>query len=157
MQITKSTRHSRYIGWFGEALVCNMLSRSGFEVMHVDHVGVDVIAERSDYGRIGISVKSRTRDAAAKEADSVNLLTADDTRLKEACKAFGLKPWLAVYVETEAGADLYLTSLLHYRQSYSRSAWSMSQKAKARYADDAEVLHLSLGFKQEPWFEHRQT
>jgi Holliday junction resolvase-like predicted endonuclease len=106
MPISKSKRHSKYIGQFGEALVCNMLSRSGFEVMLVDHVGIDVIAQRSDVGRIGISVKSRTRGSKENEQSSVNLFRSEHGNLIEACKDFDLEPWIAVYVETESSADL---------------------------------------------------
>jgi len=44
MEIEKSTRHQKIIGDFGENLICNWLSRSGFEVSIVDHTGIDIIA-----------------------------------------------------------------------------------------------------------------
>ncbi len=44
MEIDKSTRHQKIIGEFGEHLICNWLSRSGFEVTIVDHTGIDIIA-----------------------------------------------------------------------------------------------------------------
>lgn len=40
--IKKSTRHQHIIGKYGEYLVCNWLSRSGFEVGIVDHTGIDM-------------------------------------------------------------------------------------------------------------------
>jgi len=42
--IEKSTRHSKIIGNFGEQFMANWLSRSGFEVVLVDHTGIDIIA-----------------------------------------------------------------------------------------------------------------
>jgi len=92
-----------------------MLSRSNFEVMLVDHVGIDVIARRSDVGRIGISVKSRTRDTEKNEQSSINLLRSEDAHLEEVCQEWELEPWIAVYVETQSQADLYLTSLQNFR------------------------------------------
>jgi len=44
MEIIKSSRHQKIIGNFGEQLICNMLSRTGFEVTIVDHTGIDIIA-----------------------------------------------------------------------------------------------------------------
>ena len=44
MEIVKSSRHGKVIGSFGENIICNWLSRSGFEVIIVDHTGLDIIA-----------------------------------------------------------------------------------------------------------------
>ena len=44
MQIEKSSRHQHIIGKFGEYLLCNWLSRSGFEVAIIDHTGLDLVA-----------------------------------------------------------------------------------------------------------------
>src|SRR5438105_4389105 len=100
MTIQKSERHSKIIGQFGEHLVCNRLSCSGFDVMLVDHVGIDLIAYRKDVGRLGISVKSRTRKHGTEEV-SVNLFSAEDDKLDRVCANLGLTPWIAVYAETE--------------------------------------------------------
>ena len=59
--IVKGTRHQKIIGGFGELLLCNWLSRSGFEVAVVDHTGIDIIAyEPHSQKRLGITVKSRS-------------------------------------------------------------------------------------------------
>lgn len=42
--IYKSTRHQKIFGDFGEHIVCNWLSRSGFEETIADHTGIDIIA-----------------------------------------------------------------------------------------------------------------
>jgi Holliday junction resolvase-like predicted endonuclease len=61
IDIEKSSRHPKIIGSLGEHLVCNWLSRSGFEVAVVDHTGIDVIAYNpKTKERLGITVKSRT-------------------------------------------------------------------------------------------------
>lgn len=115
MAIEKSSRHSKIVGQFGEALVGNLLSRSGFEVIFADHIGFDLIAFRADTGRLGISVKSRTRGKQGSEHVSVNLFDVADMKLEKSCRDFGLIPWVAVYVETELSGDLYLTSLENYK------------------------------------------
>ena len=49
MDIDKSSRHKKIVGDLGEQLVCNWLSRSGWEVVLVDHTGIDIVAyHRSD-------------------------------------------------------------------------------------------------------------
>jgi hypothetical protein len=50
MKIVKSSRHQKIIGNLGEDLLCNWLSRSGFEVTVVDHTGIDVVAYVKDLG-----------------------------------------------------------------------------------------------------------
>jgi hypothetical protein len=123
LKIRKSTHHKKIIGDFGEALVCNWLSRSDFEVTIVDHTGIDVLAYHSrTKKRLGISVKSRTREKG-KEADSVNIFSYrkvknDRQKAIDACKAFEAEPWIAIYVETTDYADLYLLSLKHYDRKY---------------------------------------
>lgn len=75
MDIVKSTRHQKIIGDFGENVICNWLSRSGFEVTRVDHTGIDIVAYNPGTDeRLGITVKSRTRRPGT-ERESVNLLS----------------------------------------------------------------------------------
>ena len=109
--IDKSSRHNKIIGDFGEHLICNWLSRSGFEVTIVDHTGIDIIAYKPEIGRLGITVKSRTRTIGT-ENTNVNLFS-DSARQKidDACETFACKAWIAVYVETTGGADACLTAM----------------------------------------------
>jgi Holliday junction resolvase-like predicted endonuclease len=121
MTIIKSSRHKKIIGNFGENLICNWLSRSGFEVIIADHTGIDIIAYHpSDHQRLGITVKSRTR-TAGKEDESVNVFSYqrgkdDRKKVMDACQAFACEPWIAIYVEAENNAEVYLTSLENYDQ-----------------------------------------
>ena len=123
MEIVKGARHQKIIGDFGENLICNWLSRSGFEVALVDHTGIDVVAYHPPTKqRLGITVKSRTRHVG-KEDDSINLLycqkvKSDRKKLLYACDAFACEPWIAVYVETLEYADVYLTSLENFDREY---------------------------------------
>ena len=163
MDINKGKRHQKIIGDFGEMVICNWLSRSGFEVLLVDHTGIDIIA----YGprtkkRFGITVKSRTRNVG-KEDTSVNLLSyqkgKDDRRkVQDACEAFACEPWIAVYIETADCADAYLTSLAHYDATYrsqgakALDAWKMSRGCRDRYAADPEVKHIHIRFEATNWW-----
>jgi Holliday junction resolvase len=159
MEISRGTRHSKIIGDFGEYLVCNWLSRSGFEVSRVDHTGIDVVAYNPSTGRrYGITVKSRTR-TSGKESESVYVFRKDDRKkLLDACKAFGCEPWIAVYVESECTADLYLTSLANYDSKYRAGdvsaidAWGMTPTQMQRYVADTEVRHIHIAFEDENWW-----
>lgn len=58
--LEKSSRHSKITGDMGEALVCYLLSKAGWEIGRFDHTGIDLIARRNGK-RLGISVKARSR------------------------------------------------------------------------------------------------
>ena len=162
LRIEKGSRHAKIIGAFGEAFLCNWLSRSGFEVTIVDHTGLDLIAYHRTTGRrLGITVKSRTRDEG-KEAESVNVFfnrkkPSDREKLSAACKAFACDPWVAVYVETGGSADLYLMSLEHFDQAYCPNkscaidAWKMGEKQKRDYDMDKDVQHICVEFRASNW------
>jgi hypothetical protein len=159
--ITKSGYFSKIIGNFGENLVCNWLSRSGFEVALVDHTGIDVLAyQRVTDERLGITVKSRTR-LTGKENECVNLFSYqrgkdDRQRVIDACKTFACKPWIAVYVETTVQADLFLTSLENFDAKYRRpdsgiDTWSMAPKCRKQYDQDSAVKRICIKFGPQNW------
>lgn len=90
MEITKSTRHSKIAGNFGEALLLYWLSKHGFECATVDHTGIDLIATNRHTGeRMGISVKSRTRTIGT-EDDAINIPNDQFEKATRACDAWGL-------------------------------------------------------------------
>jgi Holliday junction resolvase-like predicted endonuclease len=155
--IVKSSRHSKIIGNFGESILCNWLSRTGFEVAIIDHTGIDIIAYKKETGkRLGITVKSRTR-CKGKECESVNLLKNQDyIKVKEACEAFGCEPWIGIYVETENYGDIYLMSLSYYEDKYRKKDrilddWKMTEKYKRQYASDEQIKHIHIDFKLNNW------
>lgn len=162
MKIVKSTRHEKIIGNYGEALLCNWLSRSGFEVTIVDHTGIDVLAYNSKTKkRLGISVKSRTR-VKGKEDESVNIFSYqkgknDRQKVLDACKAFAAEPWIAIYVELSSSADLYLLSLNHYDQEYRGKKkraiddWKMGQQYRERYQADLRIRNIRMDFSGSSW------
>jgi hypothetical protein len=161
MEIAKSTRHQKIIGDFGESIICNWLSRSGFEVAAVDHTGVEIIAyDPRRHRRLGITVKSRTRTSGT-ENSSVNVFSyqnGKDDRQKalSACEAFGCKPWVAIYVETTDRADVFLTALANYDAKYRRTGravddWKMGPKDREKYASDPAVKHVGIVFEGRRW------
>jgi Holliday junction resolvase-like predicted endonuclease len=163
--IDKSSRHTKIIGHFGEYLVCNWLSRSGFEVSVVDHTGIDLIAYNPrTRQRLGITVKSRTRSQGT-ETGSVYLLReakSDRQKLSNACTSFCCDPWIAVYAECENHADLFLTSLANYDKRYkvdgkAVDGWAMTGKHSFKYASDPEVKHVRIEFKAEHWWSDREN
>jgi Holliday junction resolvase len=119
MTIRKSSRHQKIIGDFGEHLIANWLSRSGFEVVLLDHTGMDIVAYHSELKRrIGITVKSRTRSEGT-EKDNVTIFSDQHDRQKviDACEAFGCEPWIGIYVEMLDSARA-LFSLLRLDERY---------------------------------------
>ncbi len=159
--IQKGSRHQKIVGNFGEYLVCNWLSRSGFEVCVVDHTGMDIIAyDPTTEQRLGITVKSRTR-VSHTEYDSVYLFREnknDRQKLADACKAFNCEPWIAVYAECEDCADLFLTSLDNYDRSYKAKGkkvvdgWGMRPKHTTAYSLDHQVKHIHITFSSNNWW-----
>ncbi len=160
MEILKSSSHPKIIGKFGENIICNLLSRSGFETAFVDHTGIDVVAYNpSTNERLGITIKSRTRNVG-KERTAVNIFRSrkeDRRKLLDACKAFACKPWIAIYVETENFADVYLTSLENYDKKYlgkrdrAIDTWKMREEDKQRYDEDPDVKHIRIKFYATNW------
>jgi hypothetical protein len=170
MHIERSSRHGSVVGSFGEHLVRNWLSRSGFETSIVDHTGADLVAySKALNQRLAISVKSRTR-VRGTESESVKMFIrqGDREKLLAACEFFNGEAWLAIYVECETVGDLFLTSLKNYDQKYCsrrenvRGAyWAMTPGALLRYRNDPEVKHLRVEFTTENWWSvlaqlHRQ-
>ena len=161
MDVHKSSRHTKIIGSFGENIICNLLSRSGFETVLVDHTGLDVIAsDPSTNQRIGITIKSRTRNIGT-ERTAVNIFRnkrEDRTKLLKACEAFSCKPWIGIYVETANFADVYLTSLDNYDSKYcgrekrTVDTWKMREKDVRLYSEDPLVKHIRINFDAANWY-----
>lgn len=82
------TRAPKLLGDFGEGLVTYALIRKGYEVAVVDHVGADLISEKSK-SRYAISVKTRLFREGSKE--SLNFVATRDhlNKLDHFAKQFG--------------------------------------------------------------------
>lgn len=140
-------------------MVANWLSRSGLEVVHVDHVGIDLVAFNPNTDkRLGISVKSRTRDLDRQNAPvrMLRLAHGDREKLLHACDCFACEPWLAIYVEAADGADLFLTSMEHYDEKYGKKdtrvrSWKMDELTYEKYKEDPDVRHINFIFRGDHW------
>ncbi|MGN6554031.1 MAG: hypothetical protein ACTHLW_09950 [Verrucomicrobiota bacterium] len=158
MNITKSSRHSKIVGDFGEMLVLYWLSKHGFECASVDHTGIDLIARHPRKEEVmGISVKSRTRTAGT-ENEYVIVKRGDFEKAKAACDAFGCEPYFAIVVDAASFVRVFITSSKHFLDLFPISAaggsgWKMSDNYLAQYSRDPEILAFELRSETKRWFK----
>jgi len=144
MKVSKSSRHAKIVGDFGEALVLYWLSKYGYECARIDHTGIDLIARNpSKKELMGISVKSRTRTEGT-ESDVVNIPIDNFEKAKNACIAFGCVPYFAIVVdagEIIRGYILSMDHLLKISPPINQTAyWKMSTKHLEKYRNDSEII-----------------
>ncbi len=148
----KSTRHSKIVADFAEALVLYWLSKSGYECACVDHTGIDLIACSKDGSvRMGISVKARSRYDRT-EAVSVNLPLDGFRKAREAWQSFGCIPYYAIVVDSVHGVRCFLLALDDLEQIATGNDdktryWQMRQSFLDSYRNDPRIR----------WFELRPT
>src|SRR5207249_9046198 len=93
------------------------------------------------------------------ESTSVTIFRTphDRGKLLEACKAFGCELWIAVYVETDLSACLYLTSLENYDLKYRvadsdrQESWKMGNRLAEKYKNDPDIRRVSVTFESSTW------
>ena len=102
MEKIKSKRHSKIVGDFGEHLVCYWLSKRNFQPVIVDYIGIDIVAyNNNSKERLGISVKSRTRQKTQSQKSEFLLKTKQFPLIYEACKFFDAKPYFGIVVDQD--------------------------------------------------------
>jgi len=112
MNISKSSRHSKIAGDFGEALFLYWLSKSGYEIALVDHTGIDLVAyDKKTEKRYGISVKTRTRSTPGTENEGFYVKPDNIDKVKEACIHFACEPYFGIVVDRPPKLDAFLVSL----------------------------------------------
>jgi hypothetical protein len=156
MKLTKSSRHSKITGDFGEAMVLYLLSRHGFECARVDHTGIDLIARRPNSQEVlGISVKSRSRQTGT-ENSHLALPHEGFVKAKAACDAFGCTPYLALVIDAGDRIRVFLLSLRHLHKLFPGgrkvSAWQMSDSFLKKYYTDPKIAIFELATRGEKWF-----
>ena len=156
MKLTKSSRHSKITGDFGEAIVLYLLSRHGFECARVDHTGIDLIARRPNSKEVlGISVKSRSRQLGT-ESSNINLPHEGFVKAKAACDAFGCTPYFALVVDAGDRIRILLLSLRHVQKlcpgGKKVSAWPMTDSSLKKYYADSKIAIFELATRGEKWF-----
>lgn len=156
MKISKSTRHAKITGDFGEALVLYWLSKYGFECAPVDHTGIDIIARNPHTQEImGISVKSRSRPEGLEE-EYVSIPNDNFDKAKAACAAFGCTPYFAIVVDagdTIRGFIVPMSRLLGLFPKGKRgSGWKMTPSYLKQYGEDPEIKMFGFKTNTAKWW-----
>jgi len=156
--ITKSTRHSKIAGSFGEMLVTYMLSKKGYECGIFDHIGVDIVARNLDVAEetLGISVKCRTRSGKT-IGTSLDVTTDHVKNLEGICLFFGWKPYMALVIDEGGIIKVYFMHLEKFKDSCTNTKeaetyhWSMSKKKITEYLADGKIKKFEYKFKNVNW------
>src|SRR5271169_2824904 len=156
LPISKSSRHSKITGDFGEALVLYWLSKHGFECASVDHTGIDLIARNPRTKEImGISVKSRSRNVG-NESESMSIPKDNFEKAKLACDAFGCVPYFAIVIDAGDSIKGFILSMSHLLELFpigrSICSWKMTPKYLERYYKNAEVKIFEFQTKTKTWW-----
>jgi Holliday junction resolvase-like predicted endonuclease len=151
--ISKSTRHSKITGDFGEALVLYWLSKHGFECAQVDHTGIDLIARNPHTDELmGISVKCSSREMGREEA-SLRIDADHFAKVAQACVAFGCVPYYAIVIDAIAFIRCFITPMEHVRALFGTGGGGANWKVRTgpghldRLMSDPEVM--IFGFQSE--------
>ncbi len=161
MDISKSSRHSKIAGDFGESLVLYWLSKFGFECASTDHTGIDLIARNRHTGEVmGISVKSRTRIRGTEE-DSITIPSDSFDKATFACQAFGCVPYFAVVVDAAEVIRVFLLKMDHFLRicpvKKSGAYWKVSKKYLDQYMNDPEIKIFELRTSTKSWWKKSAT
>ena len=150
----RSSRHGKITGDFGEALVLYLLSKHGYECAFIDHTGIDIIAAKPERIRIGVSVKSRCRDAGNRSS-SVNISHDNFAKAQQACDAFGCEPYFAIVVDAVDVIRVYILSMEHLREIVRSgprtSYWSMHPNEVQRYEQDPGITRFEFRAGSLDW------
>lgn len=156
IEISKSTRHSKIAGNFGEGLLLYWLSKHRFECATVDHTGIDLIA-RNPHNReiMGISVKSRTRSVGTEE-EAIYIANDQFDKVKSACEAFGCIPYFALVSDAAGVIRVFVISMSHLLELFPCGkgvcSWKMTKKALAQYSADPAIKVFELHTKTHSWW-----
>jgi len=155
MKISKSSHHKKIAGDFGEYLVLYWLSKYGFECVHVDYTGIDIIAKNPHSKELmGISVKSRTRIEGT-ESSSLSIRNTHFEKVKKACETFNCVPYFAFIIDGKDKIYCYVVSMEHLRKSYRSGkrvfSWKMGTAYLSRYAQDSEIMRVEFDYKTINW------
>jgi Holliday junction resolvase-like predicted endonuclease len=157
LEISKSTRHSKITGTFGEELLLYWLSKHGFECASVDHTGIDLIARNPHTAeRMGISVKSRSRTLGTEE-DYISIPRDNFDKVQRACDAFGCVPYFGIVADAADVIRVFVLSMAHLLQLFPCgeriSAWKMTKQHLDRYYADPEIIIFELTTRTHNWWK----
>jgi Holliday junction resolvase-like predicted endonuclease len=160
MEISKSTRHAKITGDFGESLILYWLSKYGFECAKVDHTGIDLIARNPHNEEVmGISVKSRSR-IRGKESTYIRIPNDNFSKAEAACKAFGCIPYFAFVVDAADFIRAFLLPLKHLlKLSPMRKGgvtWKMTKSSIDGYYSDPTIMIFELQSQTLNWWRTKK-
>jgi Holliday junction resolvase len=153
--VSRSTRHKKITGDFGERMILYLLSKEGFECAYVDHTGIDIIARnRITDELMGISVKSRSRKLH-NELEALNINVSDFEKVDNACKAFGCQPYFALVTHATRGT-IYIIPLDILKQISNSGSkklyWNMNQAKQESYKKNAETKWFTFQIERGNWW-----
>ncbi len=160
--IDKSSRHSKITGDFGEYLLLYLLSKHGFEVFHVDHTGIDLVAyNKASKNRYGISVKSRSKRG---KADDGLLVPGEDyDKIILASQALAAEPHICFIVdklindEGQGHIHVFLMSLDTLDEFYGNFkagkgfSFATSPKKMEEYKDRKGIFYKEFRYDKGSW------
>jgi len=154
--ISKSSRHSKITGDFGEALVLYWLSKHGFECARVDHTGLDLIARNPQTRELmGLSVKSRSRKKGT-ERSNVRIDLDDLRKVKAASKSFGCSPHFAIVVDAADIIRVFILPLSRLLKLFPRRSSSIARGMTQRHLDsyyrDSDIKVFELRTETRRWW-----
>lgn len=157
LRISKSSRHSKITGDFGEALVLYWLSKHGFECASIDHTGIDLIARNPHTKEVmGISVKCRSRNVGH-ESEFMSIPKKNFKKAKSACDAFGCVPYFAIVIDAGDSIKGFILSLSHLLELFpmgrATCAWKMSRKYLEKYYGDVEIKVFEFKTTTKTWWQ----
>ena len=135
------TRAPKQLGDFGEGLVTYALIRKGFEVAYVDHVGADLIAERSPH-RIAISVKTRLYRGGTVETRGSVIEYEHIQKLEHFANRFGLEAVFAhvVCIADDNTIHLFMLRVVDIKQYLDRVGHGFRLRFGEKHLKDTIAL-----------------
>ncbi len=143
MKMSKSTRHAKITGDFGETLILYWLSKYGFECACVDHTGIDIIARNPKTKEVmGVSVKSRCRDVGT-EDEYLSIPNTNFDKAKAACESFNCVPYFAIVVDTGDTIYGFILPMSHLLELFplgkTALSWKMTEQYIKKYEMDQNI------------------
>lgn len=148
MDTTPSSNHAKITGNFAEHFVLYSLSKAGYECVHADHTGLDILARNPRTSELmGISVKARSRNPHNR-TDHLSIPNDNFKKLDAACAAFSCHPYFAIVIDDNQQLIAYLLTMQHLHKIHPPGArvtsWKMTDAYRRQYDDDKVIMKLKL-------------
>jgi hypothetical protein len=149
----RQSREDKHLGDFGEGLATYALSRKGFVVACVDHVGADLIAQRNR-ARIAVSVRARRFRAGSKETRAETIKDKHIKDLKDFASSFELEPVFIqiVCIDDDRVIHLFMLRVADIEQHLDRNKSDKDPGYRLRFgANDLDKLKGSSYVDYSCW------